>query len=594
MNNNLSLMRRAAGLFVLAALGTGLLSSCKEDAPVPTPLDAPQAQLAAATVNSLTFTWGKVTNAVQYGYSLTDPSGSEVDGGTTTATSVVIAGLTDNTTYTFKIMAFAATEDTSHENSATTQLQATTGAIVPLAKPTLKVETGEGTVTISWEAVANAESYDYAYTPEGGTEVTGNTAETSLTLKLDPGKYTFTLQAISSDAAYSASEKASAEFEVAKAEKKQSWTADGTVDDGAGNKWAATLVAWSDGSYTLKDWYNVEGYDLEFYINSDGSISVTNYYEDYYPNIWVSSGDDIDNGWVQLYTATYGSEYYSNFDGDQTEGNFYCYNYRTKGWYEFTWPVTDGGDEDEKTESWSAAGTVDDGAGNKWEATLVAWNDGSYTIRNWYGTEGYNLDFTVNENETITVTNLTTSEGYDYVLADAEKWICIDTKYYEGYGTYSNFSGDKDAGEIWFWSYETNGYYDFTWPASGGDESEKTESWSAAGTVDDGAGNKWEATLVAWNDGSYTIRNWYGTEGYNLDFTVNENETITVTNLTTSEGYDYVLADAEKWICIDTKYYEGYGTYSNFSGDKDAGEIWFWSYETNGYYDFTWPASGGE
>ena len=463
MNNNLSLMRRAAGLFVLAALGTGLLSSCKEDAPVPTPLDAPQAQLAAATVNSLTFTWGKVTNAVQYGYSLTDPSGSEVDGGTTTATSVVIAGLTDNTTYTFKIMAFAATEDTSHENSATTQLQATTGAIVPLAKPTLKVEAGEGTVTISWEAVANAESYDYAYTPEGGTEVTGNTAETSLTLKLDPGKYTFTLQAISSDASYSASEKASAEFEVAKAEKKQSWTADGTVDDGAGNKWAATLVAWSDGSYTLKDWYNVEGYDLEFYINSDGSISVTNYYEDYYPSIWVISGDDIDNGWVRLYTATYGSDYYSYFDGDQTEGNFYCYNYRTSGYYEFTWPATDGGDEDEKTESWKVQGTFEDGGGDIWIDEMIAWSDGSYTIRNWYGIEGYDLEFVLNEDGTIGVTNSTSSDPNAPAVESGEGTISLYTGIYNGY-LYSGFDGDEEGGSLWFTSYATNGNCVFTWP----------------------------------------------------------------------------------------------------------------------------------
>ena len=43
-------------------------------------------------------------------------------------------------------------------------------------------------------------------------------------------------------------------------------------------------------------------------------------------------------------------------------------------------------------------------------------------------------------------------------------------------------------------------------------------------------------------------------------------------------------------ICIDTKYYEGYGAYSSFTGDNNAGEVWFWSYETNGWYDFVWPA----
>ena len=93
------------------------------------------------------------------------------------------------------------------------------------------------------------------------------------------------------------------------------------------------MVAWSDGSYTLKDWYNVEGNDLEFTVNSDGTISATNYYADYYPNIWIASGDEIDYGWVQIYTA----DGYSSFTGDKTGGEVWLYSYRTKGYYDFVW-----------------------------------------------------------------------------------------------------------------------------------------------------------------------------------------------------------------------------------------------------------------
>ena len=121
----------------------------------------------------------------------------------------------------------------------------------------------------------------------------------------------------------------------------------------------------------------------------------------------------------------------------------------------------------------------------------------------------------------------------------------------------------------------------------------KNEIWRVNGTVDDGAGKTWTATLVAWSNGSYTLKNWYGTEGYDLEFYVNSDATITVTNKTTSEGYDYVAANADEWICIDTNYYEGYGAYSSFSGTKLTGEIWFWSYATNGYYDFVWSSGGG-
>ena len=121
----------------------------------------------------------------------------------------------------------------------------------------------------------------------------------------------------------------------------------------------------------------------------------------------------------------------------------------------------------------------------------------------------------------------------------------------------------------------------------------KDEIWRVNGSVDDGAGKTWTATLVAWSNGSYTIKGWYGTEGYDLEFYVNSDATITVTNKTTSEGYDYVAANADEWICIDTNYYEGYGAYSSFSGTKLTGEIWFWSYATNGYYDFVWSSGGG-
>ncbi len=121
----------------------------------------------------------------------------------------------------------------------------------------------------------------------------------------------------------------------------------------------------------------------------------------------------------------------------------------------------------------------------------------------------------------------------------------------------------------------------------------KDEIWRVKGTVDAGAGKTWTATLVAWSNGSYTIKGWYGTEGYDLEFYVNSDATITVTNKITSDGYDYVAANADEWICIDTNYYEGYGAYSSFSGTKLTGEIWFWSYETNGWYDFVWSSGGG-
>ncbi len=473
MNNISSFLRRTAGLLVLAALGVASVSSCdiaeiscddsaKKDL---TPLSTPQPRLVSATVSSLTFAWDKVADAVQYGYQLIGPDGSSVDGGTTSGTSAVIEGLRDNVTYTFQLSAFAEATGSSLGTSAIAELQCATGAIQPLGKPVLSIETGDGTATISWEAVENADSYGYSYIAEEDTAVTGETSNTSLTLNLASGSYTLTLWAQSEDEAYSDSEKATAQFDVVRNDRDESWSVKGTVDDGAGNTWKATMVAWSDGSYTIRDWYNVEGYDLEFYVNDDGSISVANYYEDYYPNIWVESGDDTDNGWVQLYTTTYGSDYYSYFLGNQKGGNVMVYNYRTSNWYTFSWPSTSS-----REESWSVKGTVDDGAGNKWEAILVAWKDGTYTIEDWYNVTGYDFDFTVNADKSITAINCYASYLPAVWIGSGDSvdsgWVKIYTD-----GGYSSFTGNKSAGgEVWFYSYRTSGYYDFVWESSGGEE----------------------------------------------------------------------------------------------------------------------------
>ena len=49
------------------------------------------------------------------------------------------------------------------------------------------------------------------------------------------------------------------------------------------------------------------------------------------------------NGWIQLYTATSGSDYYSQFNGDKSKGgSVWFYSYKTEGYPEFTW-TGDGG-----------------------------------------------------------------------------------------------------------------------------------------------------------------------------------------------------------------------------------------------------------
>lgn len=330
-------MGRLAGIFLLSALC--VLSSCKDDDTVLTPLPAPEAGLYQATVSSLTFYWDKVANATQYAYELFSLEGDKVTGGVTEGTVAVLTGLKDNTDYKFTVWAYGPFEG-DYSKSPVAEISGTTPAIVQLATPKLTVLVNGGAVA-TWDEVPNATHYVLTISINGGKESSWDITGTEMMIgNLSTGTYTVTLKAVSDDEAFSDSELATATFEI---EKKESWRVTGTFDDGTGNKWPVTMIVWNNGTYTLKDWYNVEGYDLEFSVNDDTSISILNYYEPYLPNIWVEAGIEEDNGWIQLYTATSGSDYYSQFNGDKSKGgSVWFYSYKTEGYPEFTW-TGDGG-----------------------------------------------------------------------------------------------------------------------------------------------------------------------------------------------------------------------------------------------------------
>jgi hypothetical protein len=521
MNNSSIFLRKAGTGFLLAALCLGIFSSCKDEDALIKPLDSTTAELYNSTVSSLTFTWDKVANAVQYGYELKTEDGTVVAADVTSGTTATFTGLKDDTNYILDVWAYSAYGSLYDTKSAVTSLTARTAAIVPLDTPVLTVST-EGAATISWEAIANASSYSYSCTSENGTNISGTTEETYVTLNgIKTGDYTVSVKAVSGNEAYSDSEAASVTFSYVLA-REENWRVNGTVNDGADKTWTATLVAWSDGSYTLKNWYNVEGYDLEFTVNSDGTITVTNN-DKTSSGVWVASGDNVDDGWVQLYTTSYGSDYYSYFNGTKVSGNFYCYNYRTSGWYEFTWKAGSG----EKTENWRVEGTVNDGAGKTWTATLVAWSDGSYTLKDWYNVEGNDLEFTVNSDGTISATNYYADYYPNIWIASGDEidygWVQIYTA--DGY---SSFTGDKTGGEVWLYSYRTKGYYDFVWTGAA------------------------ESSLIDKIVGTYTQDNsyqfWYNSAWGNYSST--NNITIAKVDDTTVsiEGFVYETSDGGKVI----------------------------------------------
>ena len=327
MNAMLTSVRRVATTVVLAVLGAVAFSSCQKSDPVQ--LAAPQPTLSASTVSSLTFTWNKVENAAKYIYELVLPDGSKVDSGASADTRIEFTGLTDNTTYTFRIAATPADGSDDYLESTVTSVTGRTVAIVPLKTPTLNVEIGDESVTVSWDAIENADSYVYSFADSGAAGVTD---KTSVTFELEPGTYTFSVYASSKSEAYSYSEKASVEIEV---KHVAEWKAKGTFEDGGGKIWAAELVAWNDGSYTIKDWYNIKGYNFDFVVNSDGTISATNGSTDSNGNPCVEAGD----GAVSIYTSIYDGYAYSGMEGNKDAGQIWFSSYRTNGDCIFTWPV---------------------------------------------------------------------------------------------------------------------------------------------------------------------------------------------------------------------------------------------------------------
>ena len=128
-----------------------------------------------------------------------------------------------------------------------------------------------------------------------------------------------------------------------------------------------------------------------------------------------------------------------------------------------------------KAETWRRNGTYTSaGMGISYKATIVAYDDGSYTIEAPFGEPGYEISFTVDaENKEITPIGVTPDQyGYYPIYVSSQNYVTLYTV-----SGYSEFSGDENEGEVWFGSYSYDndgnqigawGYDDFTW--SDGDE----------------------------------------------------------------------------------------------------------------------------
>lgn len=258
---------KTLAMLLSLALAAGF-ASCDSDNELRDALSQPNVTQGNTNYQSLTFSWEKVAGAIQYGYRLTDPNGRAVKADVTQKTSIRITGLQPSTTYTLQVWAFAAL-DGDYSTPPAVTLTATTADLQQLAAPVVSASSENG-VTFSWNAVDNAREYSYSIADASGTTVkTGTTSDTSVSLSGYPnGDYTITVIALGHDG-YSNSEAASATgtilvFELYRVEGNYH---SAQLD----SDWTATMVAYSDNSYSILAFYGVEGYNLDFAVDTSNA-----------------------------------------------------------------------------------------------------------------------------------------------------------------------------------------------------------------------------------------------------------------------------------------------------------------------------------
>lgn len=342
-------------MLVSLACCFGFYSCSDNDDPKPA-LQNPSVSQSAGAYNTLSFEWNDVPNAVQYGYRLSDADGMAIAAGVTHDKSATFTDLLPATTYTLQVWAFASM-DGDYSTPPAVTLTATTDPLVTLATPSgLTLSSDNGYVyTASWNAVDNAIDYTYTVRNAEGALIEQNTiSETSVVFNnLENGDYSFSVLA-EGYGGYESSSPASANFNVDKPEViTPIYTVKGTYySERLGASWTAYMDAYADGTYSIRAFYGVEGYNLDFRVNESTpddmfeilngqqvveDVSGVDYYTWQVPTGLSDPSELVAYPWYN----------YSYFDGNETSGEVgignYWDNYNGWGYDVFTWPAEDDG-----------------------------------------------------------------------------------------------------------------------------------------------------------------------------------------------------------------------------------------------------------
>ena len=189
---------KAIVLLGIAALG---LSACGGGSDSVTIPSSPAALTANAGDNQVVLNWPSVSGAATYNvyYGTATP----VTTSSTKITGIVsapntVAGLTNGTPYFFAVSAVNA----AGESALSVERSATPDATPPPGAPTnIRASAGDNQVTVSWDSVAGATSYNVYYGTATGvttasTKVTGATSPNAISGLLNGTTYFFVVTAV--------------------------------------------------------------------------------------------------------------------------------------------------------------------------------------------------------------------------------------------------------------------------------------------------------------------------------------------------------------------------------------------------------------
>lgn len=458
-----------ARLLTMMMVAVAALAACSDDDDniVREGLTQNGITLTSSTVSALNFSWEKVDNAVQYGYRLLDTDSTVVDGGVTTGTTASFTGLDDDTEYIFELTSFAE-YNSKYKNADAKYINVKTEKIIVLDTPSITATVEYEKVSVSWDAVENADKYYVKVTDSNDSTYTETTTSTSYSFNGTVGlTYSVSVSADTDAEAYSQSEWATAsDLTPEKSPKFEVWRVTGTMSDQAIYKasYTRTMIAYSDGTYVIEDYlYGGTGCNLEFKVNSDKTIDIQNgtynsstgmYAVEYYPGY---------NAYI--YPWYYDPYYYSYFDSEAGSVYFYASDdYGNTGYCTFTWNPED------VNVDWIVTGRFIDStiygttsATSEAERTMIAYKDGSYKIVNWLdGGDGYDFEFTPQADGSLGVKN-STDGGY---YATIEFYPGYYVYLYPGSG-YWGLETDTEECEFWISAYYSySGYFQFKWNKS--------------------------------------------------------------------------------------------------------------------------------